>query len=158
MNWNCNSAEFIYMCWWLKVEHASKCLKKFKVLWDFFLCYCNKIQEKWAQRSICVGRKVMRKCAGHLFQIFLSCTGMFESADRCCREHDHCQHNIPAFTVNYGVFNPKFFTVSHCDCDQRWASEHTPRASNTESGCQVFIASRETPATSNSNLPLTCPP
>ncbi|XP_060893758.1 group 3 secretory phospholipase A2-like isoform X2 [Labrus mixtus] len=46
--------------------------------------------------------------------------GMFEGADRCCREHDHCQHIIPAFTVNYGVFNSKFFTVSHCDCDQRF--------------------------------------
>ncbi|KAF7649252.1 hypothetical protein LDENG_00144520 [Lucifuga dentata] len=46
--------------------------------------------------------------------------GMFESTDRCCREHDHCKHMIPAFTVNYGVFNPNFFTVSHCDCDQRF--------------------------------------
>uniref|UniRef100_UPI003AADE819 uncharacterized protein n=1 Tax=Centroberyx gerrardi TaxID=166262 RepID=UPI003AADE819 len=46
--------------------------------------------------------------------------GMFESADRCCREHDHCVHIIPAFTVDYGVFNPNFFTVSHCDCDQRF--------------------------------------
>ncbi|XP_056135959.1 phospholipase A2 isozymes PA3A/PA3B/PA5-like [Lampris incognitus] len=46
--------------------------------------------------------------------------GMFESADRCCREHDHCEHIIPAFTVNYGVFNPNFFTISHCDCDQRF--------------------------------------
>lgn len=46
--------------------------------------------------------------------------GMFEGADRCCREHDHCHHIIPAFTVNYGVFNPNFYTVSHCDCDQRF--------------------------------------
>ncbi|XP_042277510.1 group 3 secretory phospholipase A2-like [Thunnus maccoyii] len=46
--------------------------------------------------------------------------GMFESADRCCREHDHCLHIIPVFTVNYGVFNSNLFTVSHCDCDQRF--------------------------------------
>ncbi|XP_037536608.1 uncharacterized protein LOC119413622 [Nematolebias whitei] len=46
--------------------------------------------------------------------------GMFERADRCCREHDHCSHIIPAFTVNYGVFNPNFYTVSHCECDQRF--------------------------------------
>uniref|UniRef100_A0A3P8T1E2 phospholipase A2 n=1 Tax=Amphiprion percula TaxID=161767 RepID=A0A3P8T1E2_AMPPE len=46
--------------------------------------------------------------------------GMFESADRCCREHDHCLHIIPAFTVNYGVFNPNLYTVSHCECDQRF--------------------------------------
>ncbi|XP_013867525.1 group 3 secretory phospholipase A2 isoform X2 [Austrofundulus limnaeus] len=46
--------------------------------------------------------------------------GMFERADRCCREHDHCSHIIPAFTVNYGVFNPNFYTVSHCECDRRF--------------------------------------
>uniref|UniRef100_A0A8C9Z752 phospholipase A2 n=1 Tax=Sander lucioperca TaxID=283035 RepID=A0A8C9Z752_SANLU len=46
--------------------------------------------------------------------------GMFEKADGCCREHDHCLHIIPSFTVNYGVFNSHFFTVSHCHCDQRF--------------------------------------
>ncbi|GLD66785.1 group 3 secretory phospholipase A2-like protein [Lates japonicus] len=46
--------------------------------------------------------------------------GMFEDTDRCCREHDHCSHIIPAFTVNYGVFNRNFYTVSRCDCDQRF--------------------------------------
>uniref|UniRef100_A0A3B1JMT9 phospholipase A2 n=1 Tax=Astyanax mexicanus TaxID=7994 RepID=A0A3B1JMT9_ASTMX len=46
--------------------------------------------------------------------------GMFELADRCCREHDHCSHIIRPFTVNYGVFNPSFFTISHCDCDYRF--------------------------------------
>ncbi|KAI4821009.1 hypothetical protein KUCAC02_028962 [Chaenocephalus aceratus] len=46
--------------------------------------------------------------------------GMFESADRCCREHDHCLHVIPSFTRNYGVFNRNLYTVSHCDCDQRF--------------------------------------
>uniref|UniRef100_A0A3P8WL22 Uncharacterized LOC103397705 n=1 Tax=Cynoglossus semilaevis TaxID=244447 RepID=A0A3P8WL22_CYNSE len=44
--------------------------------------------------------------------------GMFENADSCCREHDHCEHTIPSFTVNYGVFNPNLYTLSHCDCDQ----------------------------------------
>uniref|UniRef100_A0A8C7F2W6 phospholipase A2 n=1 Tax=Oncorhynchus kisutch TaxID=8019 RepID=A0A8C7F2W6_ONCKI len=46
--------------------------------------------------------------------------GMFERADGCCREHDHCSNTIPSFTVNYGVFNPNFFTISHCDCDKRF--------------------------------------
>uniref|UniRef100_A0A8C5B5X0 Phospholipase A2-like central domain-containing protein n=2 Tax=Gadus morhua TaxID=8049 RepID=A0A8C5B5X0_GADMO len=46
--------------------------------------------------------------------------GMFESADKCCREHDHCVHIIRSFTVNYGMFNTNLFTVSHCDCDQRF--------------------------------------
>ncbi|XP_067083863.1 putative uncharacterized protein ENSP00000383309 [Osmerus mordax] len=43
--------------------------------------------------------------------------GMFERADHCCREHDHCRNTIHAFTVNYGVFNTNFYTVSHCECD-----------------------------------------
>ncbi|KAI1901161.1 hypothetical protein AGOR_G00057340 [Albula goreensis] len=45
--------------------------------------------------------------------------GMFGKTDSCCREHDHCKNIITAFRVNYGVFNHNFFTVSHCDCDQR---------------------------------------
>ena len=47
------------------------------------------------------------------------CAGMFENADKCCREHDHCVHIIPSFTVNYGTFNTNLFIVSHCDCDRR---------------------------------------
>ncbi|XP_058230537.1 uncharacterized protein LOC131343126 isoform X2 [Hemibagrus wyckioides] len=46
--------------------------------------------------------------------------GMFEHVDRCCREHDHCDHIIRPFTVNFGVFNPTLFTISHCDCDHRF--------------------------------------
>ncbi|GAA6089461.1 uncharacterized protein LOC113642267 [Tachysurus ichikawai] len=46
--------------------------------------------------------------------------GMFERVDRCCREHDHCDHIIRPFTVNFGVFNPTLFTISHCDCDHRF--------------------------------------
>ncbi|XP_041644162.1 group 3 secretory phospholipase A2-like [Cheilinus undulatus] len=46
--------------------------------------------------------------------------GMFEDADRCCREHDQCHHIIPSFTMNYGIFNSRFYTVSHCDCDRRF--------------------------------------
>ncbi|KAG7243851.1 hypothetical protein INR49_006005 [Caranx melampygus] len=46
--------------------------------------------------------------------------GMFEDTDRCCRDHDHCLHVIYSFTVKYGVFNSNFYTVSHCDCDQRF--------------------------------------
>ncbi|MCJ8746773.1 hypothetical protein PDJAM_G00145520 [Pangasius djambal] len=46
--------------------------------------------------------------------------GMFERVDRCCREHDHCDRIIRPFTVNFGVFNPTLFTISHCDCDYRF--------------------------------------
>ncbi|XP_062874402.1 group 3 secretory phospholipase A2 [Trichomycterus rosablanca] len=46
--------------------------------------------------------------------------GMFERVDSCCREHDHCDHIIRPFTVNFGIFNPTLFTISHCDCDRRF--------------------------------------
>ncbi|KAL6465723.1 hypothetical protein MHYP_G00258560 [Metynnis hypsauchen] len=46
--------------------------------------------------------------------------GMFEPVDRCCREHDHCSSIIRPFTVNFGVLNPTPFTISHCDCDNRF--------------------------------------
>uniref|UniRef100_A0A8C1UVA6 Phospholipase A2-like central domain-containing protein n=1 Tax=Cyprinus carpio TaxID=7962 RepID=A0A8C1UVA6_CYPCA len=46
--------------------------------------------------------------------------GMFVHADRCCRDHDHCEHIIRSFSVNFGVFNPTLFTLSHCDCDCRF--------------------------------------
>uniref|UniRef100_A0A3B4CQW4 phospholipase A2 n=1 Tax=Pygocentrus nattereri TaxID=42514 RepID=A0A3B4CQW4_PYGNA len=46
--------------------------------------------------------------------------GMFEPVDRCCREHDHCSNIIRPFTVNFGVLNPSLFTISHCDCDNRF--------------------------------------
>uniref|UniRef100_G3PBF6 phospholipase A2 n=1 Tax=Gasterosteus aculeatus TaxID=69293 RepID=G3PBF6_GASAC len=85
---------------------------------------------KRARRDATEGKVVRRKRAW-IFPGTLWCgtgskadeyeqLGMFESADRCCREHDHCLHVIPAFTGNYGVFNSNFFTVSHCDCDQRF--------------------------------------
>uniref|UniRef100_A0A3P9LT87 phospholipase A2 n=1 Tax=Oryzias latipes TaxID=8090 RepID=A0A3P9LT87_ORYLA len=76
-------------------------------------------------------RKTRRKRSSWLFPGTLWCgtgsrarrydqLGMFERADVCCREHDHCQHSIPALSVSYGVFNHHFFTVSHCNCDQRF--------------------------------------
>ncbi|KAL6114473.1 pla2g3 [Pungitius sinensis] len=85
---------------------------------------------KRTRRDVAKGKVVRRKRAW-IFPGTLWCgtgsmadeyeqLGMFESADRCCREHDHCLHVIPAFTGNYGVFNSNFFTVSHCDCDQRF--------------------------------------
>ncbi|XP_072570432.1 group 3 secretory phospholipase A2 isoform X2 [Paramormyrops kingsleyae] len=46
--------------------------------------------------------------------------GVFERTDRCCREHDHCQHTIPSFTTDYGLFNSNFYTISHCECDRRF--------------------------------------
>ncbi|KAA0704265.1 Group 3 secretory phospholipase A2 [Triplophysa tibetana] len=46
--------------------------------------------------------------------------GMFEETDKCCREHDHCQETIASFSFDHGVFNTNIFTLSHCDCDNRF--------------------------------------
>ena len=40
-------------------------------------------------------------------------------ADSCCRDHDHCPYVISPFQSAYGMFNPQFHTILHCDCDQR---------------------------------------
>ncbi|XP_070591607.1 protein PROCA1 [Erythrolamprus reginae] len=45
--------------------------------------------------------------------------GEHQETDRCCREHDHCQHLIHPFTYKYGHRNLRWHTISHCDCDRR---------------------------------------
>ncbi|NXU16146.1 PA23 Phospholipase, partial [Pardalotus punctatus] len=45
--------------------------------------------------------------------------GEHRDTDRCCRDHDHCQHVIHPFTVRYGYRNLRWHTISHCDCDHR---------------------------------------
>ncbi|XP_048467560.1 group 3 secretory phospholipase A2 [Rhincodon typus] len=44
--------------------------------------------------------------------------GIFHQTDSCCREHDHCNHTLSAFEYNYGVWNFRLHTVSHCNCDE----------------------------------------
>lgn len=46
--------------------------------------------------------------------------GFNAAADRCCRQHDHCRHIIPGFSTKYNLFNYRFHTISHCDCDERF--------------------------------------
>ncbi|XP_056434201.1 group 3 secretory phospholipase A2 [Gadus chalcogrammus] len=48
--------------------------------------------------------------------------GTFTGTDSCCREHDHCQETILSFQNKFGVFNTNIFTMSHCDCDNRFHS------------------------------------
>ncbi|XP_030198373.1 group 3 secretory phospholipase A2 [Gadus morhua] len=48
--------------------------------------------------------------------------GAFTGTDSCCREHDHCQETILSFQNKFGVFNTNIFTMSHCDCDNRFHS------------------------------------
>ncbi|XP_014731977.1 PREDICTED: protein PROCA1 [Sturnus vulgaris] len=45
--------------------------------------------------------------------------GEHRDTDRCCRDHDHCQHVIHPFTARYGYRNLRWHTISHCDCDLR---------------------------------------
>ncbi|XP_067114829.1 group 3 secretory phospholipase A2-like [Osmerus mordax] len=46
--------------------------------------------------------------------------GVFSDTDSCCREHDQCQDTILSFQYNYGVFNKNIFTMSHCNCDNKF--------------------------------------
>ncbi|XP_064164205.1 group 3 secretory phospholipase A2 [Anguilla rostrata] len=46
--------------------------------------------------------------------------GLFAQTDMCCREHDHCADTITSFKFGYGIFNRHFFTVLHCDCEDRF--------------------------------------
>ncbi|XP_030006913.1 group 3 secretory phospholipase A2 [Sphaeramia orbicularis] len=48
--------------------------------------------------------------------------GVFEDTDRCCREHDQCKYTILSFHSQFGVFNTNIFTMSHCDCDNKFRS------------------------------------
>ncbi|XP_005056948.1 PREDICTED: protein PROCA1 [Ficedula albicollis] len=50
--------------------------------------------------------------------------GEHRDTDRCCREHDHCQHVIHPFTVNYGYRNLRWHTTSHCGDTDRCCREH----------------------------------
>ncbi|XP_018552654.2 LOW QUALITY PROTEIN: group 3 secretory phospholipase A2 [Lates calcarifer] len=46
--------------------------------------------------------------------------GVFADTDSCCREHDQCKHTILSFHSEFGVFNTNIFTMSHCDCDNKF--------------------------------------
>ncbi|XP_034565913.1 group 3 secretory phospholipase A2 [Notolabrus celidotus] len=46
--------------------------------------------------------------------------GVFADTDSCCREHDQCQDTILSFHSRFGVFNSNIFTMSHCDCDNKF--------------------------------------
>nr|XP_060641325.1 group 3 secretory phospholipase A2 [Anolis sagrei ordinatus] len=57
--------------------------------------------------------------AGHSAGNF-SDLGVFQGPDVCCREHDHCEAQIPALGYRYGKRNLRLHTISHCDCDSRF--------------------------------------
>jgi len=52
--------------------------------------------------------------------------------DLCCQEHDHCAYTIEGFTTKYKLFNYRFHTISHCECDDRFRT--CLRATRSEPG------------------------
>ena len=48
--------------------------------------------------------------------------GEERAADVCCREHDHCDRQIPPFSSAYGRYNWRAYTVVDCRCDVRYVS------------------------------------
>nr|XP_015836099.1 PREDICTED: phospholipase A2-like isoform X2 [Tribolium castaneum] len=46
--------------------------------------------------------------------------GRFKEADTCCREHDSCLEYISMRDSFHGITNKNLFTVSHCDCDEKF--------------------------------------
>ena len=46
--------------------------------------------------------------------------GDSRDTDMCCRAHDFCPFTISGLTSKYNLFNYRFHTLSHCDCDDRW--------------------------------------
>lgn len=45
--------------------------------------------------------------------------GVQVDTDRCCRQHDLCNYTIGGFSSKYSMFNFRFHTISHCECDDR---------------------------------------
>ncbi|XP_011506277.1 PREDICTED: uncharacterized protein LOC105368844 [Ceratosolen solmsi marchali] len=59
-------------------------------------------------------------CGPHRLAYSYKDLGALDGLDRCCRRHDHCPRAIAPFSERYGLFNYMPFTLSHCDCDERF--------------------------------------
>ncbi|XP_072286319.1 protein PROCA1 [Pyxicephalus adspersus] len=46
--------------------------------------------------------------------------GEHRETDSCCRTHDHCEHVIHPLTSDYGYWNLRWHTISHCQCDNKF--------------------------------------
>ncbi|KAL3856668.1 hypothetical protein ACJMK2_011396 [Sinanodonta woodiana] len=46
--------------------------------------------------------------------------GTSEETDKCCQVHDHCDIYITALETKYGLTNKALYTVSICECDQKF--------------------------------------
>ena len=45
--------------------------------------------------------------------------GPDQELDTCCRDHDCCPYMIPPFSSRFNMFNYRFHSIIHCDCDNR---------------------------------------
>lgn len=46
--------------------------------------------------------------------------GSKKDTDICCREHDHCGDSLTNGTIKYGLENNTPYTISACDCDEKF--------------------------------------
>ena len=46
--------------------------------------------------------------------------GENNETDICCRDHDQCPYTVEGFSSKFHLFNYRFYTVSHCECDERF--------------------------------------
>ncbi|KAK3609790.1 hypothetical protein CHS0354_022651 [Potamilus streckersoni] len=58
--------------------------------------------------------------------------GSSVQTDKCCKEHDGCEIYITAFQSGYGLRNYAPYTVSGCDCDEKFLE------------CMIRVANSET--------------
>ncbi len=46
--------------------------------------------------------------------------GTYEEVDKCCRTHDKCKKKVGGFSKDYDYRNWMPFTVSDCECDEKF--------------------------------------
>ncbi|XP_077484677.1 uncharacterized protein LOC144094631 [Amblyomma americanum] len=46
--------------------------------------------------------------------------GKESDTDRCCRDHDHSEDNIPALGTEHGIKNPMLYTMTACPYDRKF--------------------------------------
>ena len=46
--------------------------------------------------------------------------GRYEHTDYCCKQHDLCPLSIKKFGWRFGIMNWRPYTLSSCDCNQRF--------------------------------------
>jgi len=84
----------------------------------------------------------------------ITSVGDMSGPNRCCREHDTCPFTIQGFQTKYNMYNFRFYTISHCECDDIFRT--CLRMANTDQsnlvgrlyfnyiGMKCFVFKRET--------------